>query len=304
MPRKYTQKLKTRNSFIRVGTERLTAYMIIQRILAKHPETSQDQILETLRAEKEKTGGLIAEETLLRLIAARYGIRILNNRTNQDLPITHVVPGLNDVTITGRVLAIYPPKTYKGEKPGKLANLLIADKDEIIRVVLWNDKVYSVESGEVKAGSIVRFCHGYTRASFKGKPELHLGSKSQIEIMPEDAKAEEYPSIDRFATKISEITTSYKMVHLIGRVKKVFSVSSFTRRDMSEGKVLRLLLMDETGEIPVVFWNEKAEEIEKAVMPNVVLQLVNARAKQALNAEVEIHVNSHTYVGFSKCPES
>jgi ssDNA-binding replication factor A large subunit len=282
----------------------MIAYEIIHRILAEHPETSEDQILEMLQIEKEKTGGLIAEETLLRLIAARYGISILNSRTNQDLPITHVVPGLNDVTITGRVLAIYPPRTYKGEKPGKLANLLIADKDGIIRVVLWNDKVHSVESGEVKAGSIVRFCHGYTRASFKGKPELHLGSKSQIEIIPEDAEAEEYPSIDKFATKISEIAESGKTIHLVGRVKKVFSASSFTRRDMSEGKVLRLLLMDETGEIPVVFWNEKAEEIEKAVMPNVVLQLVNARAKQALNAEVEIHVNSHTYVGFSKCPES
>jgi ssDNA-binding replication factor A large subunit len=281
----------------------MIAYEIIQRILAKHPETSQDQILEMLQVEKEKTGGLIAEETLLRLIAARYGIRILNNRTNQDLPITHVVPGLNDVTITGRALAVYPPKTYKGEKPGKLATLFIADLEGIIRVVLWNDKVHSVESGEVKAGSIIRFSHGYTRAGLKGKSELHLGSKSQIKIIPEDAKAEEYPSIDRFATKISEITKSFKTIHLVGRVKKVFSASSFTRSDMSEGKVLRLSLMDETGEIPVVFWNEKAEEIEKAIMPNVVLQLVNARAKQTLNGEIEIHVNSHTYVGFSECSE-
>ena len=281
----------------------MTAHEIIHRILAEHPETSENQILEMLQAEKEKTGGLITEETLLRLIAARYGVRILDNITNQDLPITHVVSGLNDVTITGRVLAIYPPRTYKGEKPGKLANLLIADKDGIIRVVLWNDKVYSVESGEVKTGSIIRFCHGYTRASLKGKSELHLGSKSQIETISEDAKAEEYPSIDRFATKISEITKSYKTIHLVGRVKKVFSASSFTRRDMSQGKVLRLLLMDETGEIPAVFWNEKAEEIEKTVMPNAILKLVNARAKQALNGEIEIHVNSQTYVGFSKCPE-
>ena len=282
----------------------MIAYEIIHRILAEYPEASEDQIMQILQAEKEKTGGLIAEETLLRLIAARYGVRILNKIANQDLPITHVVPGLNDVTITGRVMAIYPPKTYKGKEPGKLANLLIVDKDGIIRVVLWNDKVHSVESGEVKAGLIVRFCHGYTRASFKGKPELHLGSKSQIEIIPEETKADEYPSIDRFATKISEITKSCKTIHLVGRVKKVFSASSFTRSDMSEGKVLRLSLMDETGEIPVVFWNEKAEEIEKAIVPNVVLQLINARAKQTLNGEIEIHVNSHTYVGFSECSES
>jgi replication factor A1 len=278
----------------------MTAEEIIQQIQSKHPEVSRDQILETLQVEKSKTGGLIAEDTLLRLIAARYGVEILQKRVFHRLSITHLVPGLNDVTITGRLLAVYPPKTFEGERSGKVANLMIADKDAVLRVVLWNAKADLIESGELKAGQIVRLCHGYTREGLKGKAELHLGSKSQIEVEPQNVKAEEYPSIRRFATKISEITKPRKTIHLVGTVKTVFPASTFTRNDTSTGMVLRLTLADETGEIPVVAWNEKAEELEKAVKVNAGLRLVNARVKEASNGGFEVHVNSYTYVEVSE----
>jgi ssDNA-binding replication factor A large subunit len=280
----------------------MTAEEIIQQILSKNPEVSRDRILETLQVEKSKTGGLIMEETLLRLIAARYGVEILQDKVHHRLSIsiTHLVPGLNDVTITGRVLAVYPPKTFEGERPGKLANLLIADKDAVLRVVLWNDQVDLVESGELNAGQIVRFSHGYTREGRKGKAELHLGSKSQIEVEPQNVKSDEYPFIGRFATKISKITSARKTIHLVGTVKTVFPASTFTRQDQSTGTVLRFTLADETGEIPVVAWNEKAEELEKTVEINAGLRLVNARVKEASNGGFEVHVNSHTYVEVSE----
>jgi ssDNA-binding replication factor A large subunit len=278
----------------------MTAEEIIQQILSKHPEVSRDQILETLQVVKYKTGGLIAEDTLLRLIAARYGVEIIQNRLYHRLSISHLVPGLNDVTITGRVLAVYPSRTFEGKRSGKFAKLIIADKDAVLRVVLWNAKVDLIESGELKAGQIVRFSHGYTREGHKGKAELHLGSKSQIEVEPQNVKADEYPFIRRFATKISEITSARKTVHLVGTVKTVFPASTFTRNDASTGMVLRLMLADETGEIPVVFWNEKAKELEKAVKVNANLRLVNARVKETSNGGLEVHVNSYTYVEVSE----
>ena len=278
----------------------MTAEDIIQQILTKHPEVSRERILEALQVEKNKTGGLIAEETLLRLIAARYGVEILQNRVYRKLSINHLVPGLNDVTVTGRVVVAYPPRTFEGERSGKVANLMIADKDAILRVVLWNDKVDLVESGELKTGQVIRFFHGYTREDRTGKVELHVGSKSQIEIEPQNIKAEEYPSIGKFATKINKITKAHRNIHLAGTVKEVFSASTFTRSDMSTGTVMRLTLKDETGEIPVVIWNEKAEELGKAVKVNANLQLVNAKVKENVSGELEVHVDSYTYVEVSE----
>ncbi|TRO54507.1 hypothetical protein E2P63_01135, partial [Candidatus Bathyarchaeota archaeon] len=82
---------------------------VIQQIQSNHPEVSREQILESLEAEKEKTSGLISEETLLRLIAARYGIKTIKRKAIRRFPISDLVAGLNDVTVTGRVIIIYPP---------------------------------------------------------------------------------------------------------------------------------------------------------------------------------------------------
>jgi ssDNA-binding replication factor A large subunit len=278
----------------------MTDEEIIQQILSKHPEVSRNQILENLETEKSKTGGFIADETLLRLIAARYGVEILQDRVYRKLSISHLVPGLNDVTVTGRLVAVYPPRTFEGERSGKFASLMIADKDSVLRVMLWNDKVELIEAGELKAGQIVRFSHGYTREDRKGKAELHLGDRSQIEVEPKNIKADEYPSIGKFATKISKITKACENIHLTGTVKELFPASTFTRSDMSTGTVMRFMLADETCEIPVVVWNEKAEELEKSLKINANLQLVNAKVKENANGKFEVHVDSYTYVEVSE----
>jgi len=280
----------------------MTAEEIIEQILSKHPEVSRNQILENLETEKNKTGSLIADETLLRLIAARFGIEIVQPKVTRKLTISHLVEGLNDVTITGRVVAVYPPRTFNGERSGKVANLIIADEDATLRVVLWNDKVDLVESGELKAGQVICFFHGYTRKDREGKVELHLGGKSSIEVDPQNVKVDDYPSLGKFATKINEITKDSNSVHLVGTVKEVFPASTFTRSDTSTGTVMRFTLADETGEIPVVVWNEKAEELEENIKVNANLQLVNAKVKEN-GSELEVHVNSYTHVEVSERPD-
>jgi replication factor A1 len=282
----------------------MTTEEIIQQILSKHPEISREEVLETLKTEKSKTGGLITDATLLRLIAAKYGVEIPAGRVyDRKLSISHLIPNLNDVTVTGRVVAVYPPKTFEGKRSGKFASLMVTDKEGILRVMLWNDKVNLIESGELKTGQVTRFLHGYTREDRNGKTELHLSEKSEIEINPQNVRAEDYPSFGKFATKIKEITKAHKNIHLIGIVKEVFPSSTFARQDLSTGKVLRFMLADSTGNVVVVVWNEKAEELEPLLKRNVELQMVNAKVKAASGGGFEIHVDASTYAVISATAE-
>jgi ssDNA-binding replication factor A large subunit len=281
----------------------MTDEELIQQILSKHSEVSRDQILESLEVEKEKTGGLIADETLLRLIAARYGIETVQRRPIRRLCISDLVAGLNDVTVTGRVVVVYPPRTFKGKRSGKVANLIIADKDDTLRVVLWNNNVDLVESADLKSGQVVRFAHGYTRGDQEGKVELHLGRKSQVEVEPENVKTDDFPSLSKFVTKINAVIATQNNVNLVGTVKEVFPPSTFSRSDESIGTVMRLKLADETGEIPVVVWNEKVDELEKVVEVNAGLQLMNAKVKENGRGELEVHVNSYTFVEVLERPD-
>lgn len=272
---------------------------IIEQILSRRPEISRKEILEKLEMEKRKTGGFISDAVLLRMIAAEFSVEIPQDvALTPTLSIVDLILSLNDVTLIGRVVAVFPPKAFKGVKSGKVASLLVADQSGILQVVLWDDKTSLIESGEIKVGQVIRFSHGYTREDWSGRVELHIGEKSEIEINPRDVEAKDYPTIGKFTIKIGEITRAHKTkrVSVKGAVKELFSASTFKRQDSSSGKVMRFVLVDETGEIPVVVWNEKANELEKVIKKDVKLQVVNAKVKKAISEGLEIHVDAGTYV--------
>jgi ssDNA-binding replication factor A large subunit len=275
----------------------MTTQEIIEQILLKNPEINREQILEKLQVEKSKTGGLLCDETLLRLIAAKFGIDVQQKEISNDrnLSTAHMFAGLNDVSVAGRLVAVYPVRTFEGEKSGKFTSLVIVDNDGILRVVLWNEKTELVEKGMLKVGQNVCLSHGYTRADRYGKVELHLGGKGQIEIEAR-RKVSEYPAFDKFATKIGNLSKTSGTAHLSGKVKAVLGSATFTRNDSSDGTVMRLTLADKSGEVTTVVWNEKAKELEKTLKADVHLQLINAKVKETQNGNLEVHVDSNTHV--------
>lgn len=279
----------------------MTPEETIQRILTQRPEISKERLLTRLSALRDMTGGLIADDSLLRMIAAELGIEVPreDGTFKPRLSLGHMVVGLNNVTVTGRIVAIYPVKTFEGEKSGKLASVTIIDNDGTLRVVLWNEKAGYVESGDLKVGQIVKFSHGYTKADRFGIPELHIGDRSQVEPNPQMVKDEDYPSLGKFVTKIEQITSEKKSINLEGTATEVFSASTFSRNDQTPGKVLRFKIADETGQMTAVVWNEKAEEIESKLRKGSQVSIVNARTKAGQKGEIEIHVDFSTYISVS-----
>lgn len=280
----------------------MTSEEIIQQILNQRPEISHDRLLARLSAARDMTGGLIADTALLRMIAAELGVEVPreDGTFKPRLSLGHMVAGLNNVTVTGRIIAVFPVKTFEGEKSGKLASLTLADNDGTIRVILWNEKASYVESGELKTGQIVKFLHGYTKQDRYGIPELHIGERSQVNPNPQNVRDEDYPTMSKFITKISQITPEQKNVNLEGVAIAVFPASAFTRSDQTAGKVLRFKIADETGEITVVAWNEKAEEIEVKLRKKSQVSIVNGRIKLSQNSEVEIHIDFSSCINVSE----
>lgn len=275
----------------------MTTQNLIEEIIKKNPQLSQSQIEENFKAEKIRTNGLLSDETLLRLIAAKFGIQIHQNHihSNGILQTSRLVTGLNDVTVQGLLIAIFPTKTFQGiEKSGKFATMILMDNEGILRVVLWDSKAELVECGKLKAGQIVRLIHGYTKQDRNGKPELHLGSKSQIEIDQEN-KNINCQSIEKFATKIINLNSNSCNAHIAGTVKAVLNKNTYSRGD-ANGEILRLTFRDDSGEVKMVVWNEKVAEMEHRLKDNSKILLVNAKVKATQYGELEVHVDSSTFV--------
>jgi len=277
----------------------MTTEQLIDQILSNNPRVSKDEIMERLEKEKRRTNGLILEETLLRMIAVDLGIKIQNNNASTPaLSIQDLVPSLDHATIVGRVIATFPSRAFNGRRSGRFASFLIADKTGILRIVLWNDKTSLIDSAEIKVGQMVRISNGYTKEDSRGKVELHISEKCKVEINPQNVEEKDYPTASKFVTKISQITHAHKnnKINVMGKVKKQFSTSTFERQDSSVGKVTRIVLADETGEISTVVWNEKVDELEENLKKGVKLQILDAKVKKTLNEGLEIHIDSSTYM--------
>ncbi len=111
----------------------MTAIEIVQKILASNPQVTEEQILEMLRDEKARSGGLLADETLLRLIAAKFGVVVAAERHQQQRHLIEqpIVRWFKRCYGGGSLNRCFPIRTFEGEKPGKYATLMIADNEGI-----------------------------------------------------------------------------------------------------------------------------------------------------------------------------
>jgi len=273
---------------------------VINQIVNLCPMISRDQILKRLDKEKQKTGGFISEETLLRMIAAEFGCESTTSKV--DIPVLMIkdlLPGLNDVSVVGRILAVFATRTFSGANEGKFAGLLIADRTGLLRIVLWNDKTDLIDSKTVNVGQIARFSHGYTREDSGGRPELHLGDRSEVEVNLGGVRESEYPRILKFSTKLGDLASASKnkRVNVVATVRRIFPSSTFERQNSSKGKVMRFIVADLTGEVPIVVWNEKADEMEKVLKVGDKLQVVNGKIKKSFGDSIEVNVDGSSYVG-------
>ena len=240
----------------------------------------------------------MTEETAARLVASELGIEITQELLHlKEIPISDLVSSLNNVTVTGRVLIAHQTQTYnrKDETEGQLARLLIADKTGTLRILLWNDKAELVRNEKLQQGQIVRVLHGYVREARDGDLELHLGQRGELQINPSDVKESNYPETSSFMAKIGEVTGKQKKANVIGTVQSISQVTVFQRRDGTEGKVLRMMLEDATGQITAVFWNDQVDAVNHVQIGDR-LEIMDAKVKEQIDGRLELHVENRVHV--------
>jgi replication factor A1 len=92
--------------------------------------------------------------------------------------------------------------------------------------------------------------------------------------------------------RIGDLTSGLSDVSLTGRVIHVFSAHTFSRRDGREGKVLRMLIGDDTGSVATVFWDEKADHVAASkITPGKIVRILHGYTRER-RGEVEINVGS------------
>jgi len=260
--------------------------------------TSREEVWRKIKEKQESAGGFLTDETAARLVASELGVEVEQALVDSgEFPIAELVLGLNNVSVVGRVVFVYPLQSYlrKNGAENHLAHLIIADKTGTLRVLLWDNRASLVRDGKISRGQVVRILHGYVREARDGQLELHLGDRGQIQVDPQDANKRDYPTNESFLENISSLTTKKKKASIAGTVENVSPIRVFQRKDKTEGKVLQITLKDASGRIRAVFWNNKADDL-KDMQVGERLQIIDAKIRQRVDGPLELHVEDKTYV--------
>jgi len=153
-----------------------------EKILKKMGQISgieEEEINRRVEAKRAKLSGLISREGALQVIAAELGISF----DNEKLKIDELLPGMRKVRFTGKIITLYPIRTFKNKngEEGKVANMIVADDTSNTKVVLWDtNHIEMIEKGEIKEGSSVEIASGNMRYG-----EVHMGSFSEFKLSDE-----------------------------------------------------------------------------------------------------------------------
>ncbi|GAA0478336.1 single-stranded DNA binding protein [Halococcus dombrowskii] len=159
--------------------------------------------------------------------------------------------GESDVTLTGVVLDTDTIRTFERDdgSEGKVANLTLGDETGKVRVTLWDEQTEHAD--ELDPGTTVELVDGYVRER-DGELEVHLSARSTLE--PVDADVEYVPE----TTPIEDLEID-TITDIGGVVRSTDPKRTFDRDDGSEGQVRNVRIQDDSGDIRVALWGEKAD---------------------------------------------
>ncbi|GAB3703324.1 single-stranded DNA binding protein [Halorubrum pallidum] len=205
------------------------------------------QVLRVMGRPKEGYSGLeVSADKVEPDEDAEVDVQVLDTYRVDDLSL-----GASDVDLVGQVLDTDAVRTFDRDdgSEGRVANLTVGDETGRVRVTLWDDKADLAD--EFAAGEVVEVGDGYVRER-DGDLELHVGDRGTVERVDEDV--EYVPE----TTDIADVEIG-QTVDIGGGVIETDPKRTFDRDDGSEGQVRNVRIKDETGEIRVALWGDKAD---------------------------------------------
>jgi replication factor A1 len=184
--------------------------------------------------------------------------------------------GLSDVNLRGKLLDTDSVRTFDRDdgSQGKVANLTVGDETGRIRVTLWDDRADLAE--ELDPGISVEIVDGYVRER-DGSLELHVGNRGAVEEIDEDV------SYVPESTDIADLQLG-DTADVAGVVRSADPKRTFDRDDGSEGQVRNVRVQDETGDIRIALWGEKAD---RDIAPGDEVQFADIDVQEGWEDDIE-----------------
>ena len=141
---------------------------------------------------------------------------------SQETKIQELAEGMNDINLTARILRKYPATEFdKGERKGKVMNMLAADQTGTARITAWNDQAEQAQT--IEENQAVRIEGAYVKKGLNGL-EIHLGWQARIEKEQDNGT---FPTAETLAKeqaqekKITDLADGQTNILIKGEIKAI-----------------------------------------------------------------------------------
>jgi replication factor A1 len=241
----------------------------IIRTIANESGLDAGELENRILEKQSELGGLVTQEGAAHIVANEIGINLSKGASATPiLKIENIIPGQNSVDVVGRVSRIFPTREFdrKDGSKGRVCSIILLDNTGSVRVVFWDKDVELIEDGKISEGKLLKIRGGYSKESQRGEPEVHLGMRARIVPEPKDANDEDFPEAGSRNRKISDFAEGDNSIDVVFKVLRIYEPREFDRADKTKGKVVNLIIGDETGTAKLVLWDSNVELVEKSLI--------------------------------------
>lgn len=263
---------------------------LLDELLQQRPEISREEVMRKVDEKKRNIGaGYLTDQGALFLVAGELGVSLVKDNTVSDMMIKDLYIGANDVTVTARILGVYPEATFnrKDGGKGKYRRITLFDGSDSVRLTVWEEGIGQLQNLKLEVDSPVRVANAYVKQGLDGKPNLNLGKRGRIEVLADQEFVSKLPSISTLVQKMPNLSKEEQFVAIEGAVSSEPRYSEFVRSDGSEGSLFQFGVAQGGGkETRVVIWSPAAQpELKIGQKVNI----VNVRAKRSNRGDFEVH---------------
>ncbi len=264
---------------------------------------TKEEIESKVKEAISKMKGWIDHKTALFVVAKEMGIEVdsqaIKQSSEKDYTIAELSESTQNVNVVGRVIGFSDVRSFnrKDGSIGYFSSFHIFDGKDQIKAVLWDERSKIVKDNSFAKDILVRILNGQVKSNRDQKLEIHIGSRSDVEISPSDVNPANYSSLDysKYKVKISKITPTSsinkEMISVDAVVDQVYSKRTVKSKSTNEDlSVQRIIIKDDSGSIPVVFWNEDTKLIEN-VQEGTKISLDNLSARPQFNDATKMELS-------------
>jgi ssDNA-binding replication factor A large subunit len=276
---------------------------LYQKLLASG--ISEEQLEQELERRTKEFGGFMTKQGVLFIIAKEHGINPYSDTAYKELDqmidydefsitVSEVKEQMTNIVLLGKIISFTTPREFarKDSSIGTVSSFILGDWTGSIKIVLWGDNAQLVESEFFKHEEIVRVIGGYSKVDTEDTIEVHLSKSGRLIIAPTDVKkalreqlesvseSEVYVTPNSSKLGLMDLVDQYSFIKRVQGEVEITQFKELIKKDGERTFILRLLLSDSTGSIPVIIWGMNAVESLKLLEDGCKVQLTNLSVKE------------------------